>query len=180
MMRKYDVIVVGGGHAGTEAAAASARLGVDTLLLTMEVERLGELSCNPAIGGLAKSHLVYEIDLLGGLMGKVAEKSAIQYRMLNRSKGPAVWSLRAQMSRSNYKKWMLDSLLQIENLEIREGLVESLAKDSSNGEFCLECKNSDRYFAKKVIITAGTFLNGKIYIGDVSYSAGRINEFASN
>ncbi len=174
----FDVIVIGGGHAGCESAAISSKLGVNTLLVTMDMSKIGELSCNPAVGGLAKSHLVYEIDLFGGVIGKVTNQSAIQYRMLNKSKGRAVWSLRAQTSRSLYKKAMLDILLGFDRLTIREGLVEEI-KIIKEG-FRIYLRNGDKYEGKTVVIAAGTFLNGKIFIGDVVYKAGRINEFSSD
>jgi len=172
----FDAAVIGGGHAGCEAAYILSNLGVKTALFTMELDKIGELSCNPAIGGLGKSHLVYELDILGGLISKAAARSAIQYRILNRSKGMAVWALRAQASRSLYKKAALDLLLSSKNLYIREGRVEEI---KNSNPFMIHLQNGEKYKAKKIIIAAGTFLNGKIFIGSKNYPAGRINEFPS-
>ena len=124
--KRYDVIVVGAGHAGCEAALAAARMGCETLLLTLNVENLGQMSCNPAIGGLAKSHLVKEIDALGGEIGFIADRTALQMRMLNRSKGPAVWSLRSQNDRQRYKMEMRKTVESQEHLELRQALVEKI------------------------------------------------------
>ncbi len=173
----FDVIVIGAGHAGCEAAAAAARLGCSTLLLTMAIDKIGELSCNPAMGGLAKSHLIYETDMLGGLIGRISDQSSIQYRMLNLSKGSAVWSLRSQTGRSLYKKAMLRTLLRISNLQISEGLVEEInPKDKG---FELQMQSGKRYSCRSVVVATGTFLNGRIHIGLQNYSAGRINEFSA-
>lgn len=170
---KYDVIVIGGGHAGCEAAAASARVGAKTLLLTHKFETLGEMSCNPAIGGVGKGHLVREIDALDGLMGKVADAAGIQFRLLNRRKGPAVRGPRAQADRSLYRAAMQSMLRSISHLEIREASAEDLIlKDgmitgvlTSEGE-AISCG--------KVVLTTGTFLNGLIHIGETKIPAGRM------
>ncbi len=174
----FDMIVIGGGHAGCEAAAIGCRLGCQVVLITMAVDKIGELSCNPAIGGLAKSHLVYEIDQLGGLIGKTAHQSALQYRVLNQSKGPAVWSLRSQASRSRYKLHMLNHLLTLPSLTIREGMVEELVPIPEGFRVLLQ--SGEPIIGKNVVVAAGTFLNGQIHIGMQHYPAGRINEFASH
>src|SRR5574344_3019791 len=132
MNTEYDVIVIGGGHAGCEACAASARVGAKTALITHKIHTIGEMSCNPAIGGLGKGHLVREIDALDGLMGRVIDKAGIQFRMLNLSKGPAVRGPRAQADRDLYKKYMLEELRNTKNLEIKEGAVEGLIIDKNS------------------------------------------------
>lgn len=174
----FDIIVIGGGHAGCEAAAIGSRLGCQVMMITMAIDKIGELSCNPAIGGLAKSHLVYEVDQLGGVIGKIAQRSALQYRVLNQSKGPAVWALRSQASRSQYKRQMLKHLMAQPMLVIREGMVEELKQGNSGFRVLLQ--SGEQFTSRNVIIAAGTFLNGLIHIGMQRYSAGRINEFASN
>lgn len=176
--RDFDVIVVGAGHAGCEAAVVSAKMGLQTALFTIYLETIAQLSCNPAIGGLAKGHLVREIDALGGIMAKVTDMAGIQFRMLNRSKGPAVWSLRAQADRILYNVYMRKILEETENLAIKQAMVEEILVEggrvkgvtTSLGVF---------YGAKAVIITPGTFLNGLIHIGSESFEAGRAGEFAS-
>ena len=167
---RYDVIVVGGGHAGTEAALAAARTGCKTLLLTHNTDTVGVMSCNPAIGGIGKSHLVKEIDALGGEMGKAADKNSIQVRMLNRGKGPAVHSLRAQIDRRDYSKYMKHVLEKQENLDMKQAEIVDLYK--KDGVFYLKTQLDAIYTAKAVIIATGTFLGGRIYIGDVSFESG--------
>ncbi|NNE58941.1 MAG: tRNA uridine-5-carboxymethylaminomethyl(34) synthesis enzyme MnmG [Hellea sp.] len=176
--KTYDVIVIGGGHAGCEAAAASARLGADTLLLTHKLETIGEMSCNPAIGGLGKGHLVREIDALGGIMGLVADASGIQFRLLNRSKGPAVRGPRTQSDRYLYKQAMQEILFNYPNLEIRAGVVQDLVLER-NIAAGVVTRSGAHYKTPKVILTTGTFLKGVIHIGDQRIPAGRHGEAPS-
>ena len=173
--KHYDVIVIGGGHAGCEAAAASARLGVNTALFTNDKSSIGEMSCNPAIGGLGKGHLVREIDALDGVMGDVADKSGIQFKLLNRSRGPAVRGPRTQSDRSLYKKYMQKKLVNYCNLSIFSDSVNGFIfnKNSINGIITASGKE---IHSNKVILTTGTFLNGMIHIGDERTPAGRYNE----
>ncbi len=173
--REYDVIVVGGGHAGCEAAYASARLGCSTLLVTQNPENLARMSCNPAIGGLAKGHLVMEIDALGGLMGKITDRAALQTRMLNRSKGPAVWSPRAQCDRRIYTQKMMEIIQQIAGLDIVQDEVTQLllAQDQVMG---IRGAENREYAGKRIILCGGTFWNGLIHIGEWTAPAGRISE----
>ena len=173
--KQYDVIVIGGGHAGCEAAAASARLGVNTALFTNDKSSIGEMSCNPAIGGLGKGHLVREIDALDGVMGDVADKSGIQFKLLNRSRGPAVRGPRTQSDRSLYKKYMQEKLVNYCNLSIFSDSVIGFifAKNSINGVLTSSGKE---IHSNKVILTTGTFLNGMIHIGNKRTPAGRYNE----
>ncbi|MCH7942875.1 MAG: tRNA uridine-5-carboxymethylaminomethyl(34) synthesis enzyme MnmG, partial [Proteobacteria bacterium] len=169
----YDVIVIGGGHAGCEAAAAAARLGARTLLLTHKLETIGEMSCNPAIGGLAKGTLVREIDALDGLMGRVIDQAGIQYRMLNRSKGPAVRGPRAQADRKLYRRAMQAALAGQENLEIRAESVEDIQRDSRGAVTGVVTATGEIFTARRVVLTSGTFLRGMIHIGEDSRPAGR-------
>ena len=171
----FDVVVVGGGHAGCEAAAAAARLGVNTALFTHKIDTIGEMSCNPAIGGLGKGHLVREIDALDGVMGEVADKSGIQFRLLNRSRGPAVRGPRTQSDRSLYKKFMQKKLLNYCNLSIYSDPVIKFIfnKNSINGFITQSGKEIK---SSKIILTTGTFLNGLIHIGDDKIPAGRYDE----
>ena len=171
----FDVVVIGGGHAGCEAAAASARLGVNTALFTHKIETIGEMSCNPAIGGLGKGHLVREIDALDGVMGDVADKSGIQFRLLNRSRGPAVRGPRTQSDRSLYRKYMQEKLLNYCNLSVFSDPVVGFIfeKNSVNGFIT---KSGKKINCKKLILTTGTFLNGLIHVGEKKIPAGRINE----
>ena len=174
-MKTYDVIVVGGGHAGCEAAAAAARLGACTLLLTHRLDTIGEMSCNPAIGGLGKGHLVREIDALDGLMGRVADAGGIQFRMLNRRKGPAVRGLRAQADRALYRAAMQQALSEVENLSIQAGAVDDLLlRDGVVAGVCLE--DGREILCGRVIVTTGTFLRGQIHIGEKTWPAGRMGE----
>jgi len=171
----FDVVVIGGGHAGCEAAAASARLGVNTALFTHKFETIGEMSCNPAIGGLGKGHLVREIDALDGVMGEVADKSGIQFRLLNRSRGPAVRGPRTQSDRSLYRKFMQEKLLNYCNLSIfSDPVIEFIFdKNTINGFITKEGK---KVLCSRLILTTGTFLNGLIHIGDERTPAGRYDE----
>ncbi|MDB3872346.1 tRNA uridine-5-carboxymethylaminomethyl(34) synthesis enzyme MnmG, partial [Candidatus Pelagibacter sp.] len=171
----FEVVVIGGGHAGCEAAAASARLGVNTALFTHKIETIGEMSCNPAIGGLGKGHLVREIDALDGVMGEVADKSGIQFRLLNRSRGPAVQGPRTQSDRSLYRKYMQEKLLNYCNLNIFSDPVIRFIFDK-NTISGFETKSGKKILCGKLILTTGTFLNGLIHIGDERTPAGRFDE----
>ena len=173
----YDVVVIGGGHAGCEAAAASARMGVNTALYTHKIETIGEMSCNPAIGGLGKGHLVREIDALDGVMGIVTDKSGIQFRLLNRSRGPAVRGPRTQSDRSLYKEHMQKILLNYENLTVvADPVVEFLFDNDNNKLIGFVCESGKQIICKQLILTTGTFLNGLIHIGQKQIPAGRFNE----
>jgi len=171
----YDVVVIGGGHAGCEAAAASARMGVNTALFTHKIETIGEMSCNPAIGGLGKGHLVREIDALDGVMGIVADKSGIQFRLLNRSRGPAVQGPRTQSDRALYKEHMQKILLNYQNLEvIADPVIKFLFDENKIIGFI--CQSGKEVRCKELILTTGTFLNGLIHIGEMQMPAGRYDE----
>ena len=172
-MSNFDVVVIGGGHAGCEAATTAARVGAKTLLISHKFETIGEMSCNPAIGGLGKGHLVREIDALDGIMGRIADLSSIQYRLLNRTKGPAVRGPRAQSDRKLYKKFMQEEILQTENLECLFDPVEDLIFDQNNQIAGVLCESGKKVSTKKVIITTGTFLNGLIHLGEKTIPAGR-------
>ncbi len=173
--QSYDVVVIGGGHAGCEAAAASARMGVNTALFTHKIETIGEMSCNPAIGGLGKGHLVREIDALDGVMGVVADKSGIQFRLLNRSRGPAVQGPRTQSDRALYKEHMQKILLNYENLEvIADPVIKFLFDENKIVGFI--CQSGKEVRCKELILTTGTFLNGLIHIGEKQTPAGRFDE----
>lgn len=177
MNNMYDVIVVGGGHAGCEACAAAARTGAKTLLVTHKISTIGEMSCNPAIGGLGKGHLVREVDALDGLMGRVIDKAGIQFRMLNLSKGPAVRGPRAQADRALYKKYMLQALQETPNLDIKEGAVEGLLIKDNN--VCgVKLADETEIFAKAVVLTTGTFLNGIMFTGHQTSIGGRVGDIS--
>jgi len=171
----FEVVVIGGGHAGCEAAAASSRLGVNTALFTHKIETIGEMSCNPAIGGLGKGHLVREIDALDGVMGEIADRSGIQFRLLNRSRGPAVQGPRTQSDRFLYRKYMQEKLLNYCNLTIFADPILKFIfnKNTISG---LETKSGKKFSCGKLILTTGTFLNGLIHIGDKKTPAGRFDE----
>ncbi len=176
---KYDIIVVGGGHAGIEAALCSARRGLSTLFLTMDTEKIGQMSCNPAIGGLGKSHLVRDLDALGGEMGKAIDASGIQFRMLNKTKGPAVWSLRVQADPALYKNYMQEKLYSTGNITVKQAEAECLLHNN-NAVHGIKTVFGEEIQAGAVILCNGTFLNGRIYIGFNRYNAGRAWEFPSD
>ncbi len=178
MRFSYDVIVVGAGHAGCEAAAAAARLGMDTLLITLDLTKIAMMSCNPAIGGIAKGQIVREIDALGGLTGKVTDATSIQFRMLNMSKGPAMWSPRSQCDKTRFSLVWRQKLESYENLSLWADAVTSLIieNDTVKG---VRTKLGCEFTAKAVVLTAGTFLNGLIHIGRVHYSGGRMGDEAA-
>ncbi|HEB9985985.1 tRNA uridine-5-carboxymethylaminomethyl(34) synthesis enzyme MnmG [Campylobacter jejuni] len=174
----FDVIVIGGGHAGVEASAAAARMGKKTLLLTTLIEQIGAASCNPAIGGLAKGHLVKELDAIGGLMGEITDEAGIQFRILNESKGVAVRGSRAQIDMDKYRIVARNKLLKLKNLEISQEQVYELIYE--NGSVVgVKTNLQNTYEAKKVILTTGTFLNGLIHVGENKLTAGRVGELAS-
>ncbi len=177
--RRVDVIVIGGGHAGTEAASAAARMGAQTLLVTMDLEKIGEMSCNPAIGGLGKGHLVREIDALDGIMGQAIDKSGIQFRMLNKSRGPAVHGPRAQADRELYSKAVQEALKAQENLSFQEGTVADLLVEN-NLVVGITLTDGSEILSKSVVLTTGTFLGGMIHLGSERMQAGRIGEAPSN
>ncbi|MFA5239573.1 MAG: tRNA uridine-5-carboxymethylaminomethyl(34) synthesis enzyme MnmG [Phycisphaerae bacterium] len=175
---KFDCVVVGGGHAGVEAAYAAAKLGAKTCLVTISRDTIAKMSCNPAIGGLAKGQIVREVDALGGLMGLATDATGIQFRMLNRSKGPAVQSPRAQADKYKYAKWMRQALEQTENLTIVESIATEILVDG--GKVCgVKCKNEKTYAAQTVIVTTGTFLRGLMHIGTRQFPGGRLDEPAA-
>jgi tRNA uridine 5-carboxymethylaminomethyl modification enzyme len=175
----FDCVVIGGGHAGIEAAHAAAKMGAKTALITISAETIGAMSCNPAIGGLAKGQIAREVDALGGLMGLATDATGIQFRMLNRSKGPAVQSPRAQTDKYKYAAWMREKLSQIENLTIVEDMATDIAIENAKVTG-VGCSSGNFYKAKTVIVATGTFLRGVIHIGPEQFRGGRINEPASD
>ncbi|HWC96316.1 MAG TPA: FAD-dependent oxidoreductase, partial [Candidatus Sulfopaludibacter sp.] len=178
MHERYDVVVIGAGHAGCEAARACARMGLRTAIVTMNLDLIAQMSCNPAIGGIAKGHLVREIDALGGVMGEVADAVGIQFRLLNTSRGPAVWSPRAQMDKKQYRVRMREVLEKEPNLRIKQAEVASLrmADGRATGVNLRDGRSID---AGAVIVTTGTFLNGLAHVGEMTYSCGRNGEAPS-
>ena len=178
----YDVIVVGAGHAGCEAAWASARMGMTTLLLTISIDQIAHMSCNPAVGGLAKGHLVREIDALGGLMAMAIDATGIQYRILNTKKGPAVRSSRAQADMYSYKTWVREHLESQEGLHIKQGMIEGFLVEEGAGVRRVGgvyTQADEEFLSQSVVVASGTFLNGLIHVGMTNYSAGRAGEFPS-
>ncbi len=179
-MDKYDVIVVGAGHAGIEAALASARMGAKTLIFVIKIETIGRMSCNPSMGGPAKGHLAREIDALGGEIGRAADLTGIQFRMLNKKKGPAVWAPRSQNDRTLYSIQMHETLESQTGLEIKESIIDEILLSKDRKEVTgVKSNLGEKYFAPKVILANGTFLRGKVHVGKVSYSSGRAGEPAA-
>ena len=176
--QKYDVIVIGGGHAGCEAAHASSKMGMSTLLLTMNISTIGQMSCNPSVGGIGKGHIVREIDALGGMMGKVIEATGIQYRMLNTKKGPAVQAPRAQADKNAYKDDIRHRLEKMPNLHIKQAMCEDLVVENNEIRGIIT-KEGITYSAQTVIITSGTFMRGLIHMGDINYQGGRAGDAPS-
>lgn len=177
--KDFDCIVVGGGHAGVEAAWTTAKMGAKTLLITMSQKTIAKMSCNPAIGGLAKGQIVREIDAMGGLMGEAIDATGIQFRVLNRSKGPAVQSPRAQADKYKYKEYVRQRLEQMENLTIVEVMVTEILTESDRVKGVL-CKDGKKYKSSTVILTTGTFLGGVMHVGTKQWAGGRLDEPASN
>jgi tRNA uridine 5-carboxymethylaminomethyl modification enzyme len=176
MQERYDVIVIGGGHAGAEAAAASARMGCSTLLVTPDLARIGQMSCNPAVGGVAKGTVAREVDALGGVMGRATDASRLHFRMLNRSKGPAVWGPRAQCDRGLYPRAVRTVLDELEALDLFQEMVTSLEIDGDEG-FGVRTRGGLLFLGRAVVVTTGTFLRGKIHVGGgEGLSGGRAGE----
>src|SRR4030095_14001187 len=173
----YDIIVVGAGHAGIEACLAAARMGYKTLMLTLNLDHIGQMSCNPAIGGIGKGHLVKEIDALGGEMGRAIDDTGIQFRVLNTKKGPAVRASRAQADKALYRQRMKRALENCPGLTVRQASVEALLVE--DGAITgVETQIGEKFLGRRVILTTGTFLKGLVHVGDRNYSAGRAGDFA--
>ena len=178
MRNEVDVIVIGAGHAGCEAAWAAAKLGCQTVVLTINLDMVGQMSCNPAIGGLAKGHMVRELDALGGLMPVVADETGIQFRMLNKSRGPAVQAPRCQSDKVRYREVIRKKIEAVENIRLKQGIVTRILVEGNKVKGVL-LKDGEQLVARKVVITTGTFLGGLVYIGDTTYPAGRCNELSA-
>ena len=178
MRLDYDIVVVGGGHAGCEAAAAAANLGSSVLLISMQIDRLAYMSCNPAMGGVAKGQIVREIDAMGGYSGIVTDYSTLQFRMLNRSKGPAMWSPRAQCDMWQFSSCWRRTLEAVPNLDLRQDTVTAFLFEGLKIRG-IKTLSGVEIYSRAVILTGGTFLNGKIHIGESSYAGGRMGEAAS-
>ena len=168
---QFDIAVIGAGHAGIEAALAAARMGLKTLCFTINLDAVGNMPCNPAIGGTGKGHLVREVDALGGEMGKAADRACIQYRMLNRGKGPAVWSLRAQADRRRYQEVMKHTLELQENLWVKQGEVTEILTDGSGAVSAVRTATGATYGVKAAVIATGTYLGGRTIVGEVASQA---------
>ena len=179
MEKKFDVIVVAGGHAGIEPSSAIGRHGIEVLLITWRKNQIGEMSCNPAIGGLGKGHLVREIDALDWVMGRAIDHSGIQFRMLNRSKGPAVHGPRSQADRNLYKKSVQDILLYQQKIRVIEGFVDDLIIENHKIKGII-LDNDKKIFCSSLVITTGTFLGGKIFVGNKTFEAGRLGDISSS
>jgi tRNA uridine 5-carboxymethylaminomethyl modification enzyme len=177
---RYDVVVVGAGHAGCEAARACARLGLKTAMITMNIDLIAQMSCNPAIGGIAKGHLVREIDALGGVMGEVTDAVGIQFRLLNTSRGPAVWSPRAQCDKKLYRIRMKEVLEQEPNLRILQAEVASFIIEEGSKVNGVRLADGRELRSGAVVVTTGTFLKGMAHVGETTYSCGRNGEAPSN
>ena len=175
MKKMYDIIVVGAGHAGCEAAVAAAKLGSQVLLINLNLSLVAQMSCNPAMGGIAKGQIVREIDALGGMSGMVTDHTMVQFRMLNRSKGPAMWSPRAQSDKYAFSFFWKQILENQPNLELRQDCVIDVIVEN-NTLVGIKTMQGNIIFARKIILTNGTFLNGKIHIGEVSFDGGRMGE----
>ena len=177
MLKEYDIIVVGAGHAGNEAAASAARLGSSVLLITMNMETIGQMSCNPAIGGIAKGQIVREIDALGGYTGIITDLSSIQYKLLNKSKGPAMWSPRAQCDRKLFSNAWRNKLEKIDNLDFWQDVVEEIIV-KNNKAIGVKTSMGVTINSKAVVLNSGTFLNGSIHLGEKVFGGGRMGEKA--